>query len=137
MNPYDFFNTIEWDSEFSWFKGTYEFDGFQINLAVRGESESDLTQLRRAAKFLVYTFENIDAVLSVVCRDILDAFNDDWNSGVALSEDEFSDRITLEYMGILGSGPYLEFADDGMLNGHSITVMCSEDFQPLSAHIEG
>jgi hypothetical protein len=137
MNPHDFFSTVEWDPEYSWFNATYRFDGFEVKVAATGESESDLTQLIRAANFLVYTFENIDSVLSVVSRDLLDTFNDDWNSGPKLTEGEFSGRITLENMSILGSGPCMEFADDGMLHGHSITVRCTEDFQPLSAHIEG
>ncbi len=136
-DPNEFFSKIDWDPKLSAYNLSFAMDDWEIGLLVLCDSKDDTSQLAKAAKLLLATFENIDSFYREISSKLLQTYNDSWSDGVELTEDDFAERITLESIYVRKSDAAVYFADDDLFGGHSIVVEADDEANPLTVALEG
>lgn len=133
------------NKEFSWFEGKVVWQGerIEILLEVNKDNKSSWTKARNAMKNLLSEQENWNQKMRRFAARKLTALACEWRDSAdepvpEITEQSFSERMTLESISISSGGSFSAyFDDDEMFFGHCITVLGSLEKGIVSAKMEG
>ena len=133
------------NKEFGWFEGSILWQGkmIDVNLEVKKDNKSSWTKARKAMKNMLSEEENWDKEMCTFAAKQLTALACDWRDSAdrplpEITEQSFSERITLNSLSMTSGGSFSAyFDDDDMFFGHCITVLGSLKKGVVSARMDG
>lgn len=119
---------LTWNSDFDWWEGDVDLSpnhSISISLTVdSGDEKSDIDSLiRHGRRIVAFIREHEPEARLVAAEELLDIYNQEWNDGKPLTEQEFIDRLTLDDINIAADGnAELFYKDDDLFAGHTVLV---------------
>ncbi|HEL1082396.1 TPA: DUF2262 domain-containing protein [Streptococcus equi subsp. zooepidemicus] len=133
------------NKEFSWFEGrvSWQDEMIEISLEVNKDNKVSWTKARNAMKTMLSEQKNWDQKMRSFAAKKLTALACEWRDSAdepvtEITEQSFSERITLESIAITSGGSFSAyFDDDDMFFGHCVTIRGSLKKEIVSADMEG
>ncbi len=128
-----------WEPRFEWWRGDVEiFPGHEIGVSFRGEEaevEEGIARARRTYEFIRRSEERLRRYAA---RGLLDIYNEEWNDGDALGEDEFIAQMSTESISFHSDGDAeVYYGEGGLFFGHMIVVSVGSNLEIMDADIAG
>lgn len=127
------------ESRLEWWRGEVEISpGHEVSVSFRGEEagvEEGVARARRTYEFIRGSEERIRRYAA---RGLLEIYNQEWNDGDALGEDEFIAEMSMEGISFHADGDAEVYYDEGgLFFGHTIVVSVGPNLEITDTDIAG
>ena len=122
-----------------WYEGVAQFaPDHDVEVLIYTEGEEPFSILERARAAFAAIQQRASEYPPFAAKDLLDAYNENWNDGKPMDAETFASRIGLYRFSFHPDGKVeLDYDDDDLFLGHSIAVRLNANLNVAEVGIEG
>lgn len=125
----DMLGALVWNSDLDWWEGRVDMlPGHSVSISLTVEDDEDSATdidalIQHGRRIVAFIREHEPEARLVAADELLDIYNQEWNDGKPLDEEEFMDRLAIDDVNVADDGSAeLFYKDDDLFAGHTVVV---------------
>lgn len=139
MNNFDnFFTSIKWVSQFSWFEALLVLDGGEeIQFYVKSVKETETKPLEHVVDFFHEIAQKIDYLVNTITQKHFPVYKKYWEVDGSVTMEQFTNQICLDAVTFYSvSEKELTFSVGDLFGSHVVTVEVGSGFEVKAVKLE-